>query len=182
MCMLNSDLRQTFREAAIVSRRRVSAQHIQLISSMHSNAANTINHQYYEITIYLFKPPLIISKQCGIILKIRGYLYCRPGYLSRYSDSLRAGRSGDRIPVSARNSAPVQISPEAHPASYKVRTGSFPGVKWPGRGVDPPPSSAKVKEKVELYFHLILLLLAFLACSRVNLIFIFTFICTATGY
>jgi hypothetical protein len=28
----------------------------------------------------------------------------------------------------------------------------FPGGKWPGRGVDyPPPSSAKVKERVELY-------------------------------
>jgi len=32
-------------------------------------------------------------------------------------------------------------------------TGSFPGVKRPGRGVyHPPSSSAEVKEKVELYF------------------------------
>jgi hypothetical protein len=32
-----------------------------------------------------------------------------------------------------------------------VGTGSFPGVKRPGRGVDhPPPSSAEVKERVEL--------------------------------
>jgi hypothetical protein len=31
---------------------------------------------------------------------------------------------------------------------------SFPGVKWPGRGVDhPPPSCAKVKERVELYLY-----------------------------
>jgi len=31
-------------------------------------------------------------------------------------------------------------------------TGSFPGVKRPGRGVDhPPPPSAEVKERVELY-------------------------------
>jgi hypothetical protein len=29
--------------------------------------------------------------------------------------------------------------PEAHPASYTVGTGSFPGVKRPGRGVDHPP-------------------------------------------
>jgi hypothetical protein len=30
----------------------------------------------------------------------------------------------------------------------------FPGVKQPGRGVDhPPPSSAEVKETVELYVH-----------------------------
>jgi hypothetical protein len=33
-------------------------------------------------------------------------------------------------------------------------TGSFPGVKWPERGVDhPPPSSAEVKERVELYLY-----------------------------
>jgi hypothetical protein len=46
---------------------------------------------------------------------------------SRYSDSLRAGRSGDRIPVEARFSAPVQTGPGAHPASCTVSTGSFPG-------------------------------------------------------
>ena len=35
-----------------------------------------------------------------------------------------------------------------------VGTGSFPGVKRPGRGVDhPPPSGAKVKERVELYIY-----------------------------
>ena len=33
-------------------------------------------------------------------------------------------------------------------------TGSFPGVKRPGRGVDHPAlSSAEVKERVELYFY-----------------------------
>jgi hypothetical protein len=33
-------------------------------------------------------------------------------------------------------------------------TGSFPGVKRPGRSVDhPPPSSADVKERVELYLY-----------------------------
>jgi hypothetical protein len=39
----------------------------------------------------------------------------------------------------ARFSAPVQIGPGAHPASYKMSTGSFPGVKRPGRGDDHPP-------------------------------------------
>ena len=38
------------------------------------------------------------------------------------------------------------------PPSCAVGTGSFPGIKRPGRGVDrPPPSSAEVKERVELY-------------------------------
>jgi len=51
------------------------------------------------------------------------------GYRSRYSDWLRAGMSGDRIPVGARFSAPVQTGPEAHPTSCILGTGSFPGVK-----------------------------------------------------
>jgi hypothetical protein len=54
----------------------------------------------------------------------------------------------------ARFSATVQTGPEAHPASYTMGTGSFPGVKRPGRGVDhPPPSSAEVKERVQLYLY-----------------------------
>jgi len=43
---------------------------------------------------------------------------------------------------------------EAPPASYTMGTGSFPGVKRPGRGVDhPPPSSAEVNERVVLYLY-----------------------------
>jgi len=46
-------------------------------------------------------------------------------------------------------------------------TGSFPGVKRPGHGVDhPPQSSAEVKERVELYLYSPLW--AFVACSKVN--------------
>jgi len=40
-----------------------------------------------------------------------------------------------KIPVEARFSAAVQTGPEAHPASYTMGTGSFPGVKRPRRGV-----------------------------------------------
>ena len=77
-----------------------------------------------------------------------------PGYLSRYSDSLRAGRSEDRIPVGARFFAHVQTGPGAHPTSYTMGTGSFPGVKRPGRGVEhPPSSSADVKQRVELHLY-----------------------------
>ena len=81
-------------------------------------------------------------------------LQCGTGQCSRYSNSLWAGRSGDQIPVGARFSAPVQISSGANPASYTMDTRSFPGVKQPGHGVDhPPPSSAEVKERVELYLY-----------------------------
>jgi len=56
---------------------------------------------------------------------------------------------GDRIPVGARFSAPVQTGPGAHLTSYTMGTGPFPGVKRPGRGVDHAPlSSADVKERV----------------------------------
>ena len=53
---------------------------------------------------------------------------------NRYSDWLRAGRSGDWIPMGARFSAPVQTGPGAHPASCKMGTGSYPGANS-GRGV-----------------------------------------------
>jgi hypothetical protein len=59
-----------------------------------------------------------------------------PEYLSRYSDSLRAGRPGDQISVGARFSPHVQTGPGAHPASYTTGTGFFPGLKRPGCGVD----------------------------------------------
>jgi len=53
-----------------------------------------------------------------------------------------------------RFSAPVQTDPWAHPASYTMVIGSFPGVKRRGYGDDhPPPSSAEVKERVELYLY-----------------------------
>jgi hypothetical protein len=48
----------------------------------------------------------------------------------------------------------VQTGPGAHPASYKMGTGSFPGVNRPGRGVEhPPPYTAEVKERVALYLY-----------------------------
>jgi hypothetical protein len=57
-------------------------------------------------------------------------------------------------PGGARFSAPIQTGPGAHPASYTMGTGSYPGVKRPGRGIDhPAPSSAEVEGKVELYTY-----------------------------
>ena len=85
---------------------------------------------------------------------MHGQRNIKSGILCRYSDSLWPGRSGDRIPVGARFSVPVQTGPGAHPASYTKSTGSFPGVKPQGRGVDhPPQSSAEVKERVQLYLY-----------------------------
>jgi hypothetical protein len=42
----------------------------------------------------------------------------------------------------------VQDGPGAHPASYTMGTGSFQGLKRPGRGADhPPPSAAEVRQE-----------------------------------
>jgi hypothetical protein len=63
---------------------------------------------------------------------------------------------GVRIPAGAGNFSlrhRVQTGSGAHPASYPVGTkGPLLGVKRPGREADhSPPSSAEVKECVELY-------------------------------
>jgi hypothetical protein len=75
-------------------------------------------------------------------------------YINLGSDTLRAGRSGDLIPVTARFSARVQTGPGA-PSSvlhnvYRV----FPGGKaaWAWSWL-PTQSSADVKERVELYLY-----------------------------
>ena len=54
----------------------------------------------------------------------------------------------------ARFFASVQTGRETHPASCTMDTGSFPGVKWAGPGVDHPPTSrAEVKETVQLSLY-----------------------------
>jgi len=78
-----------------------------------------------------------ISFKCGFMTSLhfnrsRG---SSVGIETRYA----FGRSGNRIPVWARLSLPVQTGTGAHPASYTMGTGSFPGVKRPWRGVDHQP-------------------------------------------
>jgi hypothetical protein len=50
----------------------------------------------------------------------------------------RLNGQGNESRWKARFSTPVPTGSEAHPASYTMGTGSFPGVKRPGRGVDHP--------------------------------------------
>jgi hypothetical protein len=77
-----------------------------------------------------------------------------------YSAGLRAAWSGVRVPAGARNFSlqhHVQTGFGAHPASSPIQwvPGALSlGVKWPGREADhSPPSSAEVKECVEIYLH-----------------------------
>ena len=99
------------------------------------------------------KPYIWGERMCNMMFKDhklgRRFLCC-----SRYSDSLRAGRSGDRIPVEAKFSAPIQTGPGAYPASCTMGTGSFPWVKRPGGGADhPPPPKRRSHERVGLYLY-----------------------------
>jgi hypothetical protein len=71
-------------------------------------------------------------------------------HVSRYSDWLWAGRSGDRIPVGLRFSAPIQSGPGAHPAFCTMNTVSLLGVKcyWPLA-----PFWCRGHRRVELYLY-----------------------------
>jgi hypothetical protein len=81
------------------------------------------------------------------------YIYIFKVYtVGQDSNWLWAGWSGSRIPLEASLSAPVQTDPGAHPASYTLGTGSFPG--GAGRSVDHlAPSRVEATERVELYIY-----------------------------
>ena len=94
--------------------------------------------------------PFVLNMDCSSV----GYRH-RRGRDSSVGTATRNELDGPGIESrwgGARFSAPVQTGPGANPASCTMGTGSFPGVKLPGRGVDhQPPSSARVEGRVELY-------------------------------
>jgi len=83
------------------------------------------------------------------------FTLCGPVYRRRYSDSLWAGQSGNRILVGSEIFCTHPDWPWGPPrflySGYHV---SCLGVKWLGHGIDHPlPSGAEVKERVELYLY-----------------------------
>jgi hypothetical protein len=82
-------------------------------------------------------------------------LYVGPNYTLRGARIVTRYRPGGPAIDSrwkATFSAPVQTGPGAHPTFCTMGTRSFPGVKWPGRGIDHPlPSSAEVEGRTELH-------------------------------
>ena len=68
--------------------------------------------------------------------------------------SYGAGRSGNRIPEGGEIFRTRPDHSLGHPNSCILDTGSLPGVKRSGYGVDhPPPSTAEVKEIVMLHLY-----------------------------
>jgi len=88
------------------------------------------NTQRDSIPYWLFAD-ITVPCTCRV-LHTSSSLQVGPGSSVGIATELRAGRSGDRIPVGARLSAPVQTGHGAHPASYKMGTRSFPGVEAAG--------------------------------------------------
>ena len=90
----------------------------------------------------------------------------------RYMDSLRAGRSGDRVPVGGDFSAPVQTAPGPTNPPIQWVPGLCRGVKRPGRGFDHPPHlGSKLKKE---YSNNSTPPLGLPGLSRVQFIFTFT--------
>ena len=74
--------------------------------------------------------------------------YVTSGYIGQWTEfhDITSG-SKPTLLLLARFSAPVQIGPGAHLASYTMGSGPFLVVKLPGCGFDhPTPSSTEVKE------------------------------------
>jgi hypothetical protein len=82
---------------------------------------------------------------------------CSNGWDSSVGIATRYGLDGPVIDSRWGRDFPhlsIHTGPGAHPTSYKIGTGSFLVVKRPGRDGDhPPPSTADVRERVELYFY-----------------------------
>jgi hypothetical protein len=84
---------------------------------------------------------------------------------SKYSDWLRAGRSGNRIPVGASFSVLVQTDSGAHPAYCTMGTGSSPGVES-DRGVTLTPHPLLVPRSKNSRAIPLLSLGSFVACKK----------------
>ena len=122
----------------------------------------------YNLHIYvatrafkLFEPfSETTSLSCDFIdynfaITFRDFLMSFTPIVGRYSDWLRAGRSGDRIPVGGEIFRTCPDRPWGTPSILYNGYQVFPGGKErPGRDADPsPPSSASGHERVELYLY-----------------------------
>ena len=117
-----------------------------MLLGLHSIDWNTLSGALYLHALSLFHQPKAqyntnirdVSPTC-LGARMARYGLDGPGIVSR---------------CGARFSTPVQTAPGAYPASCTMGTGSFPGVKRPGRGAEhPPPSKRRDHERVGLYLY-----------------------------
>jgi hypothetical protein len=86
-----------------------------------------VNCSRTENKILISYPPNYVGRDSSVGIATR-YRLDGPGIDSRWGG--------------ARFFATTQTGPGAHPAPYTMGTGSLPGVKRPGAGVDHPPHIA----------------------------------------
>jgi hypothetical protein len=92
---------------------------------------------------------IIKGQQCTHVVELTTAYVCSRDWDSSVSIVTGYGLDGPGFDSwwGARFFAHFQTGPGAHPASCTLGTGSFLGVKRPGRGADhPPPSGAEVKK------------------------------------
>ena len=119
--------------------RRFQASQYHYLKSQELFLETTISNADVALLVFPFVPS-ILHQFLSFPFLINAILFIYVLIYSLISLS-RPQRSGDRIPVGQRFSAPVQTGPGAHPAFSRMGTGSFPTVKRLGRGVDHPPAS-----------------------------------------
>ena len=104
------------------------------------------NNLQSEVACPIFGKARVLVRAAGRQIEIQ-ILDSSVGLVTRY------GLDGPGI-ESRRGTNFPYLSRPAQPASFAMGTGSFPGVKRPGRGVNHPPlSSAEVKKRVHLYLY-----------------------------
>ena len=113
----------------------------QLSHSLHSTSPRTLyqfhnelwSHRLFNNVVSTAGFLLLLVVVAVVVVTVAIVVVVVVTVWAGYSDWLRAGRYGDRIPVEARFSAP-HTGPGAHTASWKLGTRSNPGVIY-SRGV-----------------------------------------------
>ena len=109
-----------------------------------------------ETSALLLLKVLYITHSASRAVPYTGHTHLSKGWDSSVATATRYGLDGPGIESRWGQdfSHPSRPALGAHPPSYTMGTGPFPGVKRPGRGVDHPSIySTEVKKRVELYLY-----------------------------
>jgi hypothetical protein len=90
---------------------------------------NFIPARHVDLILQTYAHVIVFKSAGRVVPKVIREITYGPCSSVGIASELRAGRSGDRIPV-RRGFIPVQTGPEAHPASCTMGSGSLPEVKY----------------------------------------------------